>query len=440
MKKLEKTLTKFLTCTMLCMLWMFFLTMRTEAASVNYVPLATDNVWVSGSIDNKDETDFYTVHMPSAGWLTVGYQAFDIRDSYIEIKSDDLTKQYERRNIFYSSATSPITCSYEFALEKGDYSICIYGAGSNVGDYRVKASFKPAENNESESNNTFDTAMDIGLGSQVTGFLSIDDRIDFYKINVPYKKMVRLVYTARIPDSYLEIWNSEYVNIYKKNIYTAAEDKPIVHVFEQQLDAGTYYIKILPCGNNVGRYTLQSQEKIITRSIKISGKNNVVAGKSVKLSATLSPANVTDSTIQWSSGDTGIATVDQNGKVTTYKAGRVNITASAQDGSNVTKVFSLIVTPKKTAKPYAYNYSKAKLYVSWQTQSGVTGYEVQYSKKKNFSKSVTKTKKVSSNYSNRTFTGVKKGTYYVRVRAYLKVGKKVYNGDWSSVKKISIKR
>ena len=44
--------------------------------------------------------------------------------------------------------------------------------------------------------------------------------------------MVRLVYTARIPDSYIEIWNSEYVGIYNENIYTAAEDKPIVHVFE----------------------------------------------------------------------------------------------------------------------------------------------------------------------------------------------------------------
>ncbi len=74
--------------------------------------------------------------------------------------------------------------------------------------------------------------MDIGFGSQVTGFLSIDDRIDFYKINVPYKKMVRLVYTARIPDSYIEVWNSDYVKIYNERIWTAAESRPLVNVFE----------------------------------------------------------------------------------------------------------------------------------------------------------------------------------------------------------------
>lgn len=437
MRRPEKTLGRVLACMILCMSWVFFLTTRAEAASINYIPLATDNIWVSGSIDAEGETDFYTIHVPSDGWLTVGYQAFDIGDSYIQIKNADMTKQYSSENVYTSSATSPITRSYELALEQGDYTVCIYGYRSHVGEYRVKASFKPAENNESVSNDTFDTAMEIGLGSQVTGFLSIDDRIDFYKINVPYKKMVRLVYTARIPDSYLEVWNNDYVRVYRQEIYTAAEDRPIVHVFEQMLDAGTYYIKVLPYGGNTGRYTLLSQEKIVTKSIKISGKSKVVAGKSVQLSATLSPSNVTDPTIEWSSGNTGIAEVDQNGKVKTYRPGRVNITASAKDGSDVTKVFSLIVTPKKMARPYASNYSTKKLYVSWQSQYGVTGYQVQYSTRKNFSKATTK--KISSKYSGKYFS-VKKGKYYVRVRGYLKVGKKYYYGDWSNAKTVNVKR
>lgn len=123
----------------------------------------------------------------------------------------------------------------------------------------------------------------------------------------------------------------------------------------------------------------------------------------------------------------------------TYRAGRVNITASAKDGSNVTKTVSLIVTPKRMEKPYASNYYKKKLYVSWQTQSGVSGYQIQYSKKKNFSKSATKTKKMSaSSYSGRYFS-VKKGKYYVRTRSYLKIGKEYYYGDWSKVRTIKVK-
>ncbi len=210
-----------------------------------------------------------------------------------------------------------------------------------------------------------------------------------------------------------------------------------MHVFEQMLDAGTYYIKVLPYGNNTGRYTLLSEEKIVTKSIKISDKSKVVAGKSVQLSATLSPSNITDPTIEWSSGDTGIASVDQNGKVTTYRAGRVNIIASAKDGSNVTKTFSLLVTPKKMERPDASNYSKNKLHVSWQEQYGVSGYQIQYSTKKNFSKSTTK--KAGAQYIGKSFT-VKKGKYYVRTRSYLKVGKKYYYGDWSKVRTIKVKR
>lgn len=173
-------------------------------------------------------------------------------------------------------------------------------------------------------------------------------------------------------------WNSEYVRIYNQEIYTAAEERPIVHVFEQMLDAGTYYIKVLPYGNNTGRYTLLSEEKIVTKSIKISDKSKVVAGKSVQLSATLSPSNITDPTIEWSSGN----------------AGRVNITASAKDGSNVTKTVSLIVTPKRMS---------------------------------------------ASSYSGRYFS-VKKGKYYIRTRSYLKVGKKYYYGDWNKVRTIKVKR
>ena len=60
-------------------------------------------------------------------------------------------------------------------------------------------------------------------------------------------------------------------------------------------------------------------------------------------------------------------------------------------------------------------------------------------KKKNFSKSVTKTKKVSSNYSNRTFTGVKKGTYYVKMRPYRKAGSKKQYGSDTSIKEVTIR-
>lgn len=51
MRRSEKAMKRILACVILCMSWIFFVTTRTEAATINSVPLATDDVWVSGSVD-----------------------------------------------------------------------------------------------------------------------------------------------------------------------------------------------------------------------------------------------------------------------------------------------------------------------------------------------------------------------------------------------------
>lgn len=78
--------------------------------------------------------------------------------------------------------------------------------------------------------------------------------------------------------------------------------------------------------------------------------------------------------------------------------------------------------------------------VKWKTVSGVSGYEVQYSKNKDFTTGV-RSKKISGEKKNTWKSGklAKGSKYYVRVRAYTKIkGKKVYGG-YSSTKSIKIK-
>ena len=52
------------------------------------------------------------------------------------------------------------------------------------------------------------------------------------------------------------------------------------------------------------------------------------------LTAEVGPANVTDNTVTWSTGDSTIATVDANGVVTGVGGGTTQITATANDGSD----------------------------------------------------------------------------------------------------------
>ncbi len=418
---------------------LFLVASEKTQAAISYVPLSMDNSWVSGQISKADEIDYYSVRLDKAGWLTVDYQGLSVGDSFIKIYNYDLTKKYCETGIYSSSDISPKNNTDCLALEPGTYVIAIRGYGDEIGGYRIRASFKAANNNESANNNDFSTAQNLNLNQTVKGFISEDDRLDFYKIQLNFSKTIRFVYTSYIGDSYLQVWNKDYIEMSNPGIYGASEENPSTYVYEKTLPAGTYYIKIYPYDNETGRYTLKYEEKVLAKSISVSGNKIVTAGKSFNLKANVSPSNTTDKTVEWKSGDTQIADIDsETGKVTAYRAGKVNITVSAQDGSNVTKVISVIVLPRKMKAPSGYKKSKKKAYIYWNSENGVSGYQIQYSKKKSFKGA--KKKKVSKNLTSTNISKLSKKKYYFRVRGYVKVGKKYYYGAWSKKKSINTKK
>ena len=67
-------------------------------------------------------------------------------------------------------------------------------------------------------------------------------------------------------------------------------------------------------------------------------------GESAILNATVKPDNATNKEVTWSSSNTGIATVDANGKVTAKAAGNATITATAKDGSGKKATCAVTVT------------------------------------------------------------------------------------------------
>jgi uncharacterized protein YjdB len=65
--------------------------------------------------------------------------------------------------------------------------------------------------------------------------------------------------------------------------------------------------------------------------------------KTDDLIATVKPNNASNKNVEWSSSDSGIATVDPSGKVTAIKAGNATITAKTTDGSNLTATCAVTV-------------------------------------------------------------------------------------------------
>ena len=86
----------------------------------------------------------------------------------------------------------------------------------------------------------------------------------------------------------------------------------------------------------VAEFEVEVKEKF-AESITISGTDEIVLGETTTLTATVNPDYTTDKTVTWTSSDSNIATVDQNGKVTGIGSGTVTITATTSNGKQATK-------------------------------------------------------------------------------------------------------
>ena len=144
-------------------------------------------------------------------------------------------------------------------------------------------------------------------------------------------------------------------------------------------------------------------------------------------------------TITYSSSSSKVASVSSQGIVTFNAPGTATITVKCS-GTDYYEAVSFTVPVKVLpAKPVVkLSSKKKKITIKYGKVVGASGYEIQYSLKKNFKSGVktfkiTKTKKVTPK--------LKKGKkYFVRVRAYTNSGGQVLNSAWSSKKSIKVKK
>ena len=87
-------------------------------------------------------------------------------------------------------------------------------------------------------------------------------------------------------------------------------------------------------------------ETVYVEAVQINeGDCSVRAENTLQLSATISPANVTNSKVVWSSGDEAIATVNSAGLVTGIAAGTTTITVTAAENPEIQDTITLTVKP-----------------------------------------------------------------------------------------------
>lgn len=151
---------------------------------------------------------------------------------------------------------------------------------------------------------------------------------------------------------------------------------------------------------------------------------SVVKGKTLTLTATVTPTNATNKNVTWKSSNTKIATVDGNGKVTAVTAGTVTITCTAKADKSKSATCKITVTnPAVKVTKLSMNKTSVDLLKGKTVQLKVT---VTPSNATN--KAVTWTssnKKIATVTSNGLVKAVGTGTVTITAKAKDGSGKKV---------------
>lgn len=214
---------------------------------------------------------------------------------------------------------------------------------------------------------------------------------------------------------------------------TLVKDTDYTVSYTNNTNAGTATVTIKGKGNYSGTRTAtfkivpQNMSKVSVAKIA----NQTYTGKAITPTLT-----VTNGTTRMTVNKDYTVTYSANKKPGKAKAvikGTGNYTGS--------KTVYFYVAPAKAQLSSVTSTSAKSMKLKWKKDSKATGYEIYYATKASFSKSSRKAVTISKyKTTSKTIKKLKSNkTYYVKIRAYKKVGSKKIYGDWSNTMIVKIK-
>jgi hypothetical protein len=213
----------------------------------------------------------------------------------------------------------------------------------------------------------------------------------------------------------------------------------------KQKNAGTYTATAASLSN--ANYQLPSKN---TRSYKINKASQKItigkalytgiAGKTITIKVTRTGTGK----LTYTSSNTAIVKMSGS-KAKLQCAGSVTITVSAAATTNykaALKTVKVLISPKQMTLSSVGSPKKSQIKAVWKKQTGVTGYEIQYSTSSKFAAGKTGTVTVEkASQTSKTIESLTAGQkYYVRVRAYKTINGKKYYGTYSTAKQVTVKK
>lgn len=352
----------------------------------------------TGYFSANDKIDFLRVDVPQSG--KINFMNEGSNEYYIYIySSNDLSSSITG---FYTSYNRNLGKAYDdtdsIYLVSGTYYFKVSGYSNN--SYTISTTFTSANESFAENldvnNDIIGNANPIALDTTYNGMLAKNDEVDFYLFTVPTG--TQTINISADNDIYFSVYSTNgnrlagewYADM---NDSTGRADRSE----SVSLDAGTYCLKIRR--NNGACFY----------SFSINSPHQ----HAYNYSYTVAP---------------------------TYTTNGYDIFACSCGDSYATNYTPVKKLGKVKLNSVSSVKKKHSIIAKWNKKSHASGYQIYYSRNKNFKKTVAKvlvSGGKTTSYKGKNFTKGK--TYYVKVRAYKNVdGKRVY-GKWSDVKRVKCK-
>jgi len=252
--------------------------------SPNHTPTTATTISLNheytGNLSSSSDTDYYKFQLPNDGNVAVTLRH---QDSGISTSTSTYWRGYlyvegdlsNALHIVYLKGT-PNTATIQEGLPAGTYYLKIIDYSYSPAQYHLKVDFEASDYYEKSPNHTPTTATTISLNHEYTGNLSSSSDTDYYKFQLPNDGNVAV--TLRHQDSGISTSTSTYWRGY---LYVEGDLSNALHVvylkgtpntatIQEELPAGTYYLKIIDYYYSPAQYHL----KVEADDIEI--KNDVI--------------------------------------------------------------------------------------------------------------------------------------------------------------------
>ncbi len=352
----------------------------------------------TGYFSANDKIDFLRVDVPQSGKINFTAEGTKSYTIYI-YSSNKLNNSLDYCNVYNNSNLGKAyNDSYSIYLVSGTYYFKVDGYSNN--SYTISTTFTPANESFAESldvnNDIIGNANPIALDTAYNGMLGSNDEVDFYLFTVPTgTQTINISADNKIAFSVYSTNGNRLAGEWyaDMNDSTGRADRSE----SVSLDAGTYCLKI----------TRYNDACFYSFSINSPHQH------AYNYSYTVAP---------------------------TYTTKGYDIYACSCGDSYATNYTHVKKLGKVKLNSVSSMKKKHSIIAKWNKKSHASGYQIYYSRNKNFKKTVAKvlvSGGKTTSYKGKNFTKGK--TYYVKVRAYKNVdGKRVY-GKWSDVKRVKCK-